>query len=294
MHNSYTLLGIFLLGLLCMPSSNELYAAEVKFVVVSNIEQSDTATVIEARLDPEGVSLNAIDGMIGVLGEGSEELSSLIIETGGSGLSLWPHMPVYTKDDSVIRFAGGSPEGITKEMVLFRIRIFSKLPNKITMSWLGGSAYLGDGSGVAEGISSRSLNVSVSPSEPNQINASSPDSRPPVFSELEIARDEDIYEGKYFISFQAKDDVSGIAYYEVVEGRESTISHDGVYVLHDQERKTKVVVIAYDQAGNSTSIRVPTPIDTFFRMLLGGFALLVLLFVYLYRQVLFRIFRLKK
>ncbi len=264
---------ICLIMLLC--SAELAFAAQVTFEVVPATVQGDTATIIEVRMDAKGIPINAVEGTVGLFGTGLESISSIIVETGGSALSLWPTTPMYSKEEKVIRFTGGTTEPFSGEGLLFRMRVFSKKSGEITASWLGGGAYQSDGRGTSESISSRSLTVSLSQNEPNQINAASLDSTPPRFEDVEVSQDQDAYDGKYFLSFNAVDDISGVARYEVVEGQITTEVSNGVYVLRDQERKTKIVVIAYDHAGNSTSTKVPARYDTLY--IAGGVVAVLLL-----------------
>jgi len=259
------------------------YAAEVTFKVVDNPTPQESVTVVEVRLDPKGGQLNALEGVIGLLGE-ARNITTVLVETGGSVISLWPNEPEYSKEEGVIRFTGGAFTSFPENGLLFRLRIFSEQSSDITLSWLGGSAYKNDGLGTVEPISSRSLNIAVTKSIPNQISNSSPDSSPPYFDFVEVGNDGDTNEGKYFVSFHASDDVSGIDRYEVVEGQITTEVDNGIYVLNDQDRKTKVVLIAYDKAGNSTSIKVPDKYDWLLKVVVGGILLLVVVFVLMRRR----------
>ncbi len=254
-------------------------AARVEFVI--SPDATAGVAVVEARIDPEGSSLNAIEGSIGILGTGAENVSSVLVETGGSLFALWPVQPTYSQGEGVIRFTGGTPEAFSEDGLLFRIRIFSKKAGDVTVSWLGGSAYRDDGEGTAEGISSRSLTIALAGSEPSLINASTPDSQPPYFDTVLVSEDADTHEGKYFVVFHATDDISGVVRYEVVEGGVTTVANEGMYVLHDQERDTKVIVIAYDGAGNSTSVKVPLQRTWVIELsvLIGILLMLTILFV---------------
>lgn len=234
------------------------FAAHVGFRVVSNDIADDTATVIEVRLDPEGTHINAVDGILRLQKNTDVNITSIITETGGSLMTLWPQTPLYSTEDGVIRFTGGTPEGVSEEGLLFRIRIFTSTSGEISLSWIGGSTYLADGKGTAEPVSSRSITISLASNTPNPINASSIDSTPPYFDTMEVGKDQDVFEGAYFISFHATDDLSGIDHYEVAENQVITKVENGIYVLHDQERKARVILTAYDKAGNSVSVKVPT------------------------------------
>ena len=56
----------------------------------------------------------------------------------------------YLQNEKNIRFTGGSPEGFSREGLLFRIHLSSPLSDKAIISWIGGSAYLNDGKGTKE------------------------------------------------------------------------------------------------------------------------------------------------
>ncbi len=233
------------------------YAAEVSFKVVPNPVRNDTATVIEVMFDTEGESLNVVDGVLQISGDGVNNISSIVIETGDSGLSLWPVLPKYSTKDHTIRFTGGTPGIIPSDSLLFRLRVFTREAVPVTVSWLSGAAYRSDGKGGLSGVFARSLTVQLARSEPNQINPSSPDSVPPEFQGVELTQDQDTFEGKYFLSFQADDDISGISKYEVIENKKVTEVYNGIYVLENQDRSHEILIIAYDHAGNQTSIKIP-------------------------------------
>lgn len=275
------------IGLLCCICPT-VYAGEVSFHVVPNSVPHDTATIIEVYFDPKGEDLNALEGTLILMGAEKVQVSSVILETGGSIFSFWPVLPVYTAGDHAIRFTGGSPEGMKERGLLFRMRLFSKRPGTVTLSWIGGSAYVNDGVGTASGVSSRSLTTTLSYGEPNIISPSSIDTEPPYFDTLLVSRDTDVYEGKYFVSFHASDDISGVSRYTVVENQITTDVSGGAYVLLDQERKSRVILTAYDHAGNSSSVKVPTKYALISKTVQGALLLVIIGMVFLYirrRQV---------
>ncbi len=250
---------LFVIAICTFAPKAQIHAAEVLFSVLPNHTEGDLVTIIDVQLNSEGEFLNAVEGKIAFFTESLDSITSVLIETGDSVVSLWPVVPTYSKEEGVIRFTGGSTESFSDRGSLFRIRVFSKEERNLTLSWIGGSAYHNDGIGTQEGISSRSLTVSLIEGRANIINPVSSDSEPPYFDALYVSHDQEIYEDRYFLSFHARDNASGISHYDVVEGQRTTRIEVGeLYVLQDQERKTKVVVIAYDQAGNSTSVKVPT------------------------------------
>lgn len=275
---------LFLIGLLYFMSPTA-YAGEVSFHVVPNTVPHDTATIIEVYFDPKGENLNALDGTIIIENTETVQVSSVILETGGSMLSLWTVPPVYTPEDHAIRFTGGKPEGFKERGLIFRMRLFSKKPGTVTLSWIGGSAYRNDGIGTATGISSRSLTTTLSYGEPNIISPSSIDTQPPYFDMLHVSQDPGTHEGKHFVAFHAQDDISGVSRYVVVENQIKTEVTNNYYILQDQERKSRVIITAYDKAGNSVSIKVPTKYSYLTKIEIGVLALLICLgFIYISKR----------
>jgi hypothetical protein len=89
------------------------------------------------------------------------------------------------------------------------------------------------------------------------------DSFPPEPFKIYLTRNKEIFNGKYYITFETKDKQSGIAYYEVSEKPISFIflvkpdiknlffkKAESPYVLEDQSLRSYVVVKAVDKAGN--------------------------------------------
>jgi len=78
------------------------------------------------------------------------------------------------------------------------------------------------------------------------------DQTSPLPFELMVGTDSVIYEGKYFLSFLTTDLTSGIDYYNVIEGGNEYKKVQSPYLLKDQSLEKRVVVRAFDKAGNLT------------------------------------------
>ena len=233
-------------------------AAEITFSVLPNNASSDEVTIIETSIDGKGVTLNALEGTIGFLGEGAMSITKVVVETGDSVFTLWPTQPLYDERSRVIRFTAGTPESFSKKGSVFRMRIYSTDTKPITVSWLNGAAYQGDGAGTPEGISSRSLVVKPEKGTPNVMRATSDDRRPPQIISADVAYDADTYGESPFISVYATDDFSGISHYEFVEYGVKTSTDIGTYRIQDTHTGDPILVIVYDKAGNSSSVKVFT------------------------------------
>jgi hypothetical protein len=89
------------------------------------------------------------------------------------------------------------------------------------------------------------------------------DNFPPEPFKIYLAKNKEIFNGKYYITFETKDKQSGIAYYEISEKPINFIflakpdiknlsfkKAESPYVLEDQSLRSYVVVKAVDKAGN--------------------------------------------
>lgn len=144
---------IVALFFICVPQNS--FAAQLRFVVAP---ASDGATTLEVRIDPEDKNLNVVEGGVSLSGS---IMDSLLVEvdTEGSVLSIWPTEPFYNKTEKVVRFVGGVPNGLTKEGLLFSVRLSSAVSGAIDISWTGVKTYLNDGKGTEESTSVKSLSL---------------------------------------------------------------------------------------------------------------------------------------
>jgi hypothetical protein len=145
--------------LLCM-ASQDVSAAQLTYTVVPNNKGRDTATLVEVRIDPEGKNINVIEGGITFAGISVDSLS-VEINKENSALTLWPVEPVYNADERMIRFVGGTPEGLTKEGLVFTLRILTTSADNIDISWSGVKTYLNDGKGTEESTSVKSISLNM-------------------------------------------------------------------------------------------------------------------------------------
>lgn len=77
------------------------------------------------------------------------------------------------------------------------------------------------------------------------------DTAPPLPITALVSRDGNTVGGRYFLSFNTYDVTSGVDYYEVVEGSQLVSPATSPYLLTDQANAQKIVIRAYDRAGNT-------------------------------------------
>ncbi|MEN9649770.1 MAG: hypothetical protein RL094_737 [Candidatus Parcubacteria bacterium] len=163
--SNYFISGILVLCFICIPQS--IIAAELTFHEVQNVNANDPATIVEIRIDPQSKRLNVVDGEIQLSGAASDNVS-VQIENGQSVLPMWPTPPQYDAEKRSISFAGGVPGGFDKEGLLFRLRLSPTVSGPLTLSYINGSAYLNDGKGTKEVVSSKSLDITIDKDKQNQ------------------------------------------------------------------------------------------------------------------------------
>lgn len=233
-------------------ASSDVFAAEVIMKPVSNLS-NDGAAIVDVLIKPENENINFVEGIIRLE---SHNDTSVVVETGGSMLTLWTSTPKYNSDEKIIRFAGGTPNGFDKEGVLLRIRLSEPSSDTLKLSLIGASAYLNDGKGTKKSLSARSVTISLNGQVPGVLPKTTRDNTPPQFEYIEFGRDPSIHDGQYFVSFFATDNISGVDHYEVKEGQNiSEVRQGDVYVIRDQSLGTQVYVTAVDQAGNKKTVK---------------------------------------
>ncbi len=144
------LIGTFILLTILMPRS--AFAAELLFSA-----SADSRTV-EVHIDPQSKSLNVVEGKIRFSGPGADGLT-VRIENGQSILPIWPTPPLYDEQDKSISFVGGVPNGFNAKGLLFRLQISQTKPDDLTIAYVDGNAYLNDGKGTKESVSSNPLEL---------------------------------------------------------------------------------------------------------------------------------------
>ncbi len=140
-------------------SAKSVLAAEVIFQSVKS-GGADGSAVVEVLIDPQSKRLNVVEGAIKFSGADLNNLS-VQVENGESILPMWPNPPQYDKAAKSIRFTGGVPDGFDSEGLLFKVRLFSDEVRTFTLSYEDGAAYLNDGKGTKEPVSSKSLEITV-------------------------------------------------------------------------------------------------------------------------------------
>jgi len=231
--------------------------------------------IFNVRINSESKNINTVEGNILLKYEPeSVFINHLILSE--SNFSLWPHEPLLSDDLKTISFVGGIPRGLnSKDAVLFKIVLNLEKVGQITLTPSDIAVYLNDGKGTKDVVNNKSLVVNVLSQKPNSQSVNdwssviSTDKTPPEAFEIFAGQEGSVFNGKKFISFNTTDKQSGIGYYEVIEGNLPPVRSGNTYILQEQNKPVKVVVIAHDISGNTRkSIYNPTVFNTLYPIII--------------------------
>lgn len=269
-------------------------AQSVNITAPSASYEAGNTFIVSVSLNTAGKSINTVSGTIDIP---SDKIQMQDLRYGNSIITLWVEKPAYNASNGTISFTGGVPGGYAGSngpILSFTAR--AKTAGPAVISILEAKILLNDGQGTEVTASKGAFTVTVTPAtvkpktetpkqEIKQEASETPkdETAPEPFLPV-VARDESIAEGKLFISFNAVDKDTGVAYYEVEERPwliSGIISYfnapwdraEPPYVLRRQWWPGKVIVRAIDQAGNTREAVVETPFQTGFAFALFIFAL---------------------
>lgn len=266
-------------------SAATLYFSPAK----GDFSQSETL-VVDLKINTENQSINTVEGYI----KFSPEIFDLEkISDGSSIISFWVKKP--ESGAGSIAFSGVIPGGYLGQDGLLA-RIFLR-PKKEGLGILeiesSSKVLLNDGLGTEAKLkfTSASFNIikpGIAPLKPkNQIvPVITKDTEPPEAFSPQIARDLNIFDGKWFLVFATQDKGSGIDFYNVCEGdNEKCVIASSPYLLKNQALNKKIFVKAFDKAGNEKiALLQPTFVSWYKKpivdIIIGAIILIVLLLVW--------------
>ncbi|MCI0542616.1 hypothetical protein L0Y69_02610 [bacterium] len=230
---------------------------------------------ISALLDaPE--SVNVIEGNIRV----PDSVTFLRVSDGGSIVKLWVEGAAYDATSRSLSFAGMMPGGFVGNRGKILTIFFSQkagsgaMVGAFSFDTAKTKLYENTGEGTEAKLKTAPLVLTADffkKAENVHDVSPAPDTAPPEIFNAAIARDPEMFDGKYYLIFAGSDSESGILRYEVAEGGKNEVfdyakllwkEAKGMYVLEDQGRSVYIYVKAIDNAGNSR-IAVLLPAEKF-------------------------------
>lgn len=250
--------------------SPAVYAAELYFSIRADDVRVDDIFVVEARLSSPDTSINVADGSILF---NPEILEVRELSAGGSIFSLWASNPSFSNSAGTISFVGGTPSGFQGDGLILKAILRAKEAGEAKLSYKDNFAlFLADGKGTRVKPAFSPLTLIIY-SRPTEIQPRdewqefvAEDAVPPEFIEAIVSKDPQLFDGKYFATFFATDEGTGVLYYEVKEGEVEWTRATSPYVLRDQVLESEVKIKAVDKAGNEAviipEVSIPTEVPT--------------------------------
>jgi len=187
--------------------------------------------------------------------------------TGNSIISLWLKKPEIRAKEGKISFVGGIPGGFcgkipgdpgesdTLGKIVFKVPEFLVSDKNIAkVRFLESSKiFLNDGLGTEADLKLEEGEYEIlkeKSSEKILERELSEDKTPPEPFGILVLKDPQIFEGKYFITFNTQDKQTGIDHYEVKEGNRNWKIAESPYLLENQKLQSIIKVKAVDKAGN--------------------------------------------
>lgn len=284
---------ILALGVLLLPQS--VFASTVYIDTNRTDFFVGDTILVRVRIDSENKSINAIEGQV-ALNYSADAISLTDINTAGSKFSLWPSKPFPSDDNTSISFIGGTPGGfVSKDAIVFNVALKLQEAGQLTLSPKNIAVYLHDGKGSRDFARVKDLVINVLPEGSGTrltdewSGVISDDKTKPESFDVVLGKDPSLFDNQYFISFFTTDAESGVAYYEVQEGRTDFVRAESPYMLKDQSVGGRILVKAVDKAGNeriaelrsSDSRVVSIPLDKDVLPWIAVILLIILAIVYI-------------
>ncbi len=267
-------------------SPGSLFAARVYFESGRPAHTSSSELrYVDVMLDTEGVPVNAVSLEVEF---DDEALSFVSSQHDDSIVTSWFVAPQVNGNHVVLSgiMAGGFDaviDPVSKELLpgrIARLMFSSQKEVETVLSFTEASLALHDGQGTPEIPKTESIRLlsgsDVPPSDTLPVDTDPPE----VFIPM-VGKDAALFDGKYFLVFETKDRGSGVAYYEVKEGRGVWQRAVSPYEIQDQTLRKQLFVKAVDVEGNVLTVKTfeRDLYLTWVAIVIGGGALLGIVFL---------------
>lgn len=246
-----------------------IYAAQMSFEAKTARAQIGEKFEMKLLVNAEQESINAFEGKV-VFPRDILDLKE--IRDGNSIVNFWiekPNIPRMatnnTTNNNELIFSGITPGGYTgKNGLIFTMVFEAKNEGAGSIEIQNARILLNDGTGTSAKLSVGNFSfVAIRTPIRDDLWVSPKDTERPESFVPEIAKDETLFDGKWFVVFATQDKASGVDHYEIKESRQRIlsmfkkwISAESPHILRDQELRSFVFVKAVDKAGNERIIKI--------------------------------------
>jgi len=252
-----------------------LFAAEIFYDADTRKVKANTEFEVGVFLNAESENINAFEGKI-IFPHDLLDLKE--IRDGNTIVNFWiekPHKRQETRDkeqgtrnkeQGEILFSGITPGGFQGNNGLLFSAVFEAKSEGLARFEINDARVLrNDGTGSPAALTIAPFEMTISSEAPavTPIVTKVKDRERPETFRPEIARDESLFDGEWFLVFATQDKASGVDHYEVQEARNKVQgifkrwrAAESPYVLLDQELRSYIFVKAIDKAGNTRIVKL--------------------------------------
>lgn len=270
----------------CTSGALAAHAAELSLISPDKAVGIGQQFNVTLFVDTQGETINAIEGQL-VFPDTLVALER--VSDGNSSLNMWIRRP---QADSAghLTFSGITPGGFqTANGKVFSAVFRAKKQGSGALTLHDVKTLLNDGKGTEVVHHTLPFDFSISASIRVVPLMVPKDIDPPEAFSLQIARDPNIFEGKWFLVFATQDKGSGIDRYEVCEGdRTRCVKAESPHVLENQKLDQEIFVNAVDKDGNARVAALPSqhPVSRYDNFLIFGILMGVLIAGIVLRKIL--------
>ncbi len=226
--------------------------------------QPGDSFMVAVKIDTEGECINTIEANLNF---SQEVFQAIDFSKGESIITLWVKPPTIEQDSGLISFSGGIPGGYCGRVpgdpgisnivgeIIFRV-VSRAVPRSSAQVVFqdDSQVFLNDGLGTKANLSTQGavfdiVGVSGLIKDEWKKELEKDEILPEPF-EIEIHKEEIVFNNKYFITFLTTDKQTGLDHFEIKEGKGGWIIRDSPYLLQDQNLRGIIKVKAVDKAGN--------------------------------------------
>lgn len=292
---------IFLMLFLFFPLTAQ--AAGLSLLTQDNPVNFEQNFQVDLVLDSEGQTINAVQGMVSFP---SGDLFLKDVSFGDTIVVFWIEKP--TIKNNIISFSGIIPGGyLGTDGKIFSLTFYPQNKNTLSPAVMidlsDVEVMLNDGNGTVIPTKLKPLSVGFAGEKKfvSTTTETALDIFPPEPFDLKITQNQEVYDGQYFLVFDAQDKSSGLERYEISESKRAIYNRelnswspsknniwmiaDSPYVLQDQTLNSFIFVRAIDKAGN-VRLSYITPenpkmwYNYNYQVFFGAVVLIVIVFLY--------------
>jgi len=215
---------------------------------------------VDVMIDTNGKMINGIDASINF---SSQNISFIRAEEGGSIINLWVEKP--NLKGNTIELSGIIPNGFGGVIDPFNpkerlpglvIRLVFETKNNGTSNISLSKSYatLNDGKGTTDNIPDNSILLNVQNINIPFIYKTKGDAEPEISAY--VIRDTNLFDNKYTLIFDAKDNQTGIKEVLIKEGKRDWKKIESPYLLEDQSRHSIITLQATNYSGASIVMNI--------------------------------------